>query len=321
MRTAVFYTGALRTIKKTIRFFQKNVLLGPHVHVFACVQNDTSQSNQEWESWFHEKMGSNLVSLVWFDMAQLQEWTVIREKNLAMTNIPARWKDYLRNSGSIIEYIQMFLSYQQMFRHEQDNDFQYDYLIRVRPDNLFAKPIDFHWLSWTEEDIQTRLIALQYTMELNGMNVTPESLLQSFMITLLGNDLLGNLKAISGEYIPSKQATVPVTPADYRHYLHHGSYLLAFRVNHLYIVRRDLFYLIPSIAGMYGLIPTPKPDAYWFNAENQFQSACLYAGITLHNYDNTALDGGSLYEYDEKKYFDDKGELLHPSMVYCLVRY
>ena len=65
MRIAVFYTGALRTVEKTIRFFQRNVLLGPHVHVFACVQNDTTKSNEEWEAWFRDKMGPNLVSLVW----------------------------------------------------------------------------------------------------------------------------------------------------------------------------------------------------------------------------------------------------------------
>jgi len=320
MRTAVFYTGALRTIEKTIRFFKRNVLLGPDVHVFACVQNDSALSNQEWEGWFRDKMGGNLVSLLWFDLDQLQEWTVIREKNLAMTQIPANWKDYLRTSGSVIEYIQLFLAYQQMFRHEQGGGFQYDYIIRVRPDNLFAKPVDFHWLLWTEEEIQTRLEALRYAMELNGMDLTPEKVLQSFMTTLLGNELLDNLKAICGEYIPHKHAAVPITAAEYHHYLHHGSYLLAFRVNNLYIVRRDLFYLIPCIAGMYGLIPTPKPDAYWFNAENQFQSACHYAGITLHNYE-TNLEGGSLYKYDEKKYFDDAGEILHPSIVYCMVRY
>ena len=320
MRTAVFYTGALRTVEKTIRFFQRNVLLGPHVHVFACVQNDTTKSNEEWEAWFRDKMGPNLVSLVWFDMAQLQEWTVMREKNMATTQIPANWKDYLRNSGSVIEYIQLFLAYQQLFRHEHGSGFQYDYIIRVRPDNIFAKPVDFNWLSWTEEEIQSRLTAIRYAMELNGMEMTPENVLQYFMTTLLGNELLGNLKAICGEYIPSKHAAVPVTAANYRHYLQHGSYLLAFRVNNLYIVRRDLFYLIPCVAGMYGLIPTPKPDAYWFNAENQFQSACHYAGITVHNYE-TALEGGSLYEYDEQKYFDGEGELLHPSMIYCMVRH
>lgn len=321
MRTAVFYTGALRTVEKTIRFFKRNVLLGPDVHVFACVQNDTSKSNQEWEAWFHDNMGSNLISVVWFDMEQLEEWTIMREKNLAMTQIPANWKDYLRNSGSVIEYIQLFLAYQQMFRHEHTSGFQYEYIIRVRPDNIFAKPVDFHWLSWTEDEIQTRLIALQMTMELNGMEVTPEKKLQLFMTTLLGRgELLDNLKALCGEYIPSRQAMVPVTAADYRHYLHHGAYLLTFRTNNLYIARRDLFYLIPCVAGMYGLIPTPKPDAYWFNAENQFQSACLYAGISLHNYE-TMLEGSSLYEYDEKKYFDEAGEILHSSIVYCLVRH
>jgi len=319
MKTAVFYTGALRTIEKTIRFFQRNVLIGPDVYVFACVQNDSTKTNQEWESWFRDKMGSHLVSLTWFDKHQVDEWTVLREKNLAATMIPTIWKDYLRNSGSIVEYIQMFLAYQQMFHYEQKHGFQFEYIVRTRTDGVLAKPLYFHWLLWTEEDIQKRLTAVQFSMQLNGLDVTPVHTLQTFMTTLLGANLLDSLKSHCGQYIPSAKAAIPVTAADYLHYLHHGSYLLSFRVNIFYIVRRDLFYLIPCIAGMYGLIPTPTPDPYWFNAENQFQSACYYAGMSIHNYE-TMFEGASIYDYDERNYFDETGDIRSPSMVYCLVR-
>jgi hypothetical protein len=319
MRVAVCYTGALRTVLKTIRYFQQNVLLGPDVHVFACVQNDTTRSNAEWEAWLRTQMKGQLVSLTWFDMSQHEEWTMFREKNLACTFVPNHWKDYIRSSGSVIEYIQLFLTYRQLLRQERAHGVSYDYVIRMRPDNLFAKPVDFHWLGWSEADIDARLGRLRDHMATHSIPETPETVLQLFMGTVLDDGLMKNITNLCGEYKKSKGAVVPSTAAEYREYLHHGSYILTYRANNLYIVRRDLFHLLPSVGPMYGLLPTPSHDDYWFNAENQFQSTCYYSGLSIHDY-NTLFEDKCLYDYDEKRYFDSEYHILNPFMVYCLVR-
>ncbi len=319
MRVAVCYTGALRTVLKTIRYFQQNVLLSPDVHVFACVQNDTTQSNAEWESWLRVQMKGQLASLTWFDMSQHEEWVMFREKNLSCTTVPTQWKDYIRNSGSFIEYIQLFLAYRQLVHQEQACGLSYDYVIRMRPDNLFAKPVDFHWLGWSEADIEGRLTRLREHMATHSIPETPETVLQLFMSTVLDDGLMGNMVNLCGESKKSKGMVIPVTAAEYRDYLHRGSYILTYRANNLYIVRRDLFYLLPSVGPMYGLLPTPVHDNYWFNAENQFQAACYYSGLSVHDY-NTLFEDKCLYDYDEKRYFDSEYRILNPFMVYCLVR-
>jgi len=79
MRLAVLFTGALRTIKKTMRYFKQNVLLSPDVCVFACIQNDTSQPNSEWETWLREQMGANLKAIHWFRLDTHPEWVKQRE--------------------------------------------------------------------------------------------------------------------------------------------------------------------------------------------------------------------------------------------------
>jgi hypothetical protein len=43
MNVAVFFTGALRTVKKTVAYLKMNVCLSENVHIFAALQNDTAE--------------------------------------------------------------------------------------------------------------------------------------------------------------------------------------------------------------------------------------------------------------------------------------
>jgi hypothetical protein len=316
MKVAVVYTGALRTIRKTISYLKQNVLLGPDVHVFACLQQDSSNLS---ESWIREQLKPHLHWFTWFDLERHSEWITLREKNLSCTTISNHWKDYLRNSGSMIEYLQLYLTYKHIVLYEQTHGFTYDYIIRVRPDNMFAKPVDFHWLDWTEEDIAHRIANIQMCMKAAEIEVTPVNTLRYFMNTLLDDSLMFNISNMIGEFLPNKRVPVPSTSQEIRDYLHHGSYILTFRANNLYIVRRELFHLIPCLYSMQGLLNVPNQDTYWFNAENQFQYVCLHSGLAIHDY-NTLFEDKSLYEYEESRYFDEQYRVKNNTMVYCLVR-
>jgi len=320
MKIAVIYTGALRTIRKTIHYLKRNVLLNPNVHVFACLQHDTPEPIQETEAFLRGALGSHLQSLQWFDIQNYSEWIILREKNLDNCSITNNWKDYLRNSGSMIEYYQLYVAYKQMFVAEQQRSMEYDYIIRLRPDNLFAKPVDFHWLQWTEQDVIARIEKLYYYMRILNIESTPENTIRYFMNTLLDDSLLTNLSNLIGTYVTNPRVPISQTSKELLDYLHHGSYILTFRANNLYIVRRNLFHMIPSLFAMYGLLKPPQcNDPYWFNAENQFQYACLFSGLAIHDY-NTLFEDKSLYEYDERRYFDEHYNIINPLMVYCLVR-
>jgi len=66
MKTAILFTGALRTIKKTLHYLKENVLIHPDVHLFACLQNDSALSDAQWNEWLLQELGSHIKSITWF---------------------------------------------------------------------------------------------------------------------------------------------------------------------------------------------------------------------------------------------------------------
>lgn len=318
MKVAILLTGALRTIRKTIKYFKMNLLLSPEYHVFACVQNDSDKDISDLTLWFKEQLGENLKYLEWFSLIDHNDWQSTRNKLISGLAIANNWKDYLRKSGSIIEYFQLQLAYFKMSAYEVEHG-TYSYILRVRTDTIFAKPIDFHWLQLTDEQVQDRLNRVSNELLLSKIEKTPTNILRYFMTSIFSDDLIDNIQNIIAGYLPYKTDTIPTTASELNKYIKNGNYILTIRANNLYIVRRDVFYLIPALANIYGYIKSPYCDNYWFNAENQFQAACYHSGLTIFDY-NTLYEDKSLYEYDEKRYFDLEFNVINPAMLYCLVR-
>lgn len=319
MKVAVMYSGALRTIRKTMRYFKQNVLINSDVHVFVCVQNDTSQPNSEWEDWIRTEMGNNLKSLVWFDSNNYQDWISVTHKNIDKLHITDSWKYYLKNSGSTIEYLQLDIAYKNMYSFEYTNVILYDYIIRCRTDNIFAKPIDFHWLNWTDEEVENRINLVKDQLEKNSIDINNDNLIRYFMNTIINDSLINNIGNINANNFKGKNYVQLNNYSEINQFIKKGAYILTIRANNLYIVRRDYFYLIPALSSYYGFLKSPYSDDYWFNAENQFQATCYHLGLTIFNY-NTVFEDKSLYEYDEKRYFDENFNLINPNMLYCLIR-
>lgn len=318
-RVAILFTGALRTIKKTIKYFKQNLLLTPDVDVFACVQNDTSAPNSQWEEWIRLEMGEHLKNIEWFSPNQHQDWISIRDKMLSNLNIENNWKNYIKNSGSIIEYYQLYLAYLKMCNYE-DTHQRYEYIIRSRTDTIFAKPVDFHWLNWTDEEVSERINKINNELILSEISVTPQNTLNYFMSTIISDTLIPNIMNIQVQHIPNQTPFIFSNATELNKYIKSGPYILVIRANNLYIVNRELFNFIPSLPFLYGFIKSPHNDNYWFNSENQFQSACYFSGLSVFDY-NSTFEAKSLYEYDEKRYFDLEYNILNPHMLYCLVRY
>ena len=327
MRTCVILTGALRTIKKTMVYHKKN-LLYEGVGVILCVQNDTQESNESWSHWFKQQLGHHMVSIEWFAIHEHQEWIVQRETLLQNMIIGDNWKDYLRNSGSMIEYFQLQLAYLKMCHNEQIGGFQYDYIVRARTDSIYVKPVDFHWLYWTEEEIRARVVLIKEEMLASRLPVTDSSVLTYFMTTLCSDDVIPNMERILAEYVPCETEWLPKESESMTYeaalwrYLHYGRYILTLRKNNLYIVRRNLFHMIPTLGSMYGFFRAPTSDDYWFNAEGQFRSACYYACLSVFDYSTLYEDRSVAHvsEWNEADFFDLEGRVLNPAMLYCVVR-
>ena len=143
MRIAVLLTGALRTIRKTIRYFKSHIIEPNQQHtvdVFACVQNDNHHLESDWNLWFKDQLGSHMKSITWFTMTPA--WIAQRDLLLQHMLIDESWKGYLRRSGSMIEYAQLQLVSMHMTDYEHAQRIVYDYIIRTRTDSIYCKPID-----------------------------------------------------------------------------------------------------------------------------------------------------------------------------------
>jgi hypothetical protein len=322
MKTAVLFTGALRTVKKTIRYLKENVLIHPDVHVFACLQNDSALSEAEWNEWFRMELGNHIKTITWFSDAYYPSWALEREIMLRHMPLEDGWKNYLRHSGSMVEYKQLQLAYLAMSNHEQVHSFSYEYVIRARTDTIFAKKIDFHWISFSEEQIIERLQLIEKKLLHEKMDSSYPSVFSYFMSTLLSDDLIPNLNSLLINYLPSEAGNSLPNAAELSDYLRRGRYILTIRKNLLYIVRRSLFHAIPSIASLYGTFRSPHSDHHWFNAECQFQGACYHAGLSSHEYSSAfeELPIAEREHWKEADYFDNHFNCIHPHMLYCLVR-
>ena len=234
-------------------------------------------------------------------------------------NLVERWKNYIKNSGSIIEYYQLYLAYLKMCSYE-DTHQRYKHIIRVRTDTIFAKPVDFHWLNWSDSEVEERIQKINNELTLSNIEVTPQNTLTYFMTTIISDSLIPNIQNIITRYIPNQYGIIPYSASELNQYIKTGAYILVIRANNLYTVSRESFNLIPTLSYVYGLLKSPHNDEYWYNAENQFQSACYFSGLAVFDY-NTLFEDKSLYEYDEKRYFDLNFNIMNPAMLYCLVRY
>jgi hypothetical protein len=326
MRRAIILTGALRTIRKTMRFFKRNVLCSQEKHevaVFACVQNDTQESDEAWTEWLKGEIGPCLLDVTWFSLDRFPGWVAHRDLELEHMVIDEGWKGYLRNSGSMIEYFQLYLAYLKVCRTEATGGFRYDYVIRARTDSIYVRPVDFHWLEWSEEEIAARWDTVKEEMRVSGMSQQAEDVFRYFMCTLWSDTVIPNVLHMMTEWVPSPLgASVPPTPAAIRSYVKEGRYMLTLRKNNLYVVRRELFHFLPTLGTMYGMLRSPHADAWWFNAEGQFRDACYYSCVDVFEYSSEFEERSLVYphQWKEEDFFDTAGEVLHPRSLFCVVR-
>jgi hypothetical protein len=319
MRVAVLYTGQFRTIRKTMPFFKQHVLLHPDVHVFACLQENSSESLEESDKWIRQELGDHLKALQWFNPHD-STFINFREHLLHDLEIDEGWKGYLRRSGSMIEYYQLQLSYHSLFRYETRYGQPYEYVIRCRTDTIFCKPIDFNWLNFSEHDIQNRLQCIEDICKEKSVELTMSKRVDIFMNTLLQNSISMDLQNPSYISHRTRSFVEPQSPSQIQQFLNEGRYILTFRTNLLYIVKREYFYLIPCLGTMYSLFKFPLFDhPHWFNSETQFQAACYYTDLTIFDYESKT-ESDSLYSYEDSRYFGDDGKLKGDLLVYILVR-
>lgn len=318
MKIAIFYTGESRTIETTIDLFKKNVLLNNNYHVFAVLQ---SNNIDEHEKFITEKIGDNVKNIHWFDKNN-EEWLYIKEKQLNIMNIPDDWKNYLSNSGSMIEYYQMYLAYKYLEKYEKENNIQYDYVLRFRTDTIIKDTLDFENFNFEKPYIQKLLYKIKEILNID--TIISEKVLDTFMISfynekrLLYYDNLFITKYISESYnklleIENEEDFIGCLAE----YLKNGNYIITFRENVIYFIKRELMTHLHILGITYGDYKIDHD--YWFNAESQLKGICIHNQIDFYS-STTSLEDKSLYEYNGSNYFVD-GELKDDDYTFFIKRY
>ena len=317
---AIIYTGEVRTIETTIAHFKENVLLHNRNmntntntrHVFAVLQTPTPA--EFFDEFVRNSLGNSLKSLEWFDPDN-PEWTNVKEETLRTITVHDHWKDYLRRSGSIVEYYQMYLAYRQIAAYETAHNMKYDYIMRIRCDVVPVYPLFFDWDDkCTIDAVRNHLYNIKSVKSLDTIISRDAVLL--FMNTFYHPDRLNTTVKVHYD-------NYPVSPefhqlfettnedrfiADFHQYLLRGKYIITLRQNQIYFIKRQFFDEIATLGITYGKRVMPE-KAHWFDAESQFQTVCVKNGIDVFD-STTETEGQSLYNYQPDNYFKEDGELI-----------
>lgn len=278
-KIAVFYTGSLRTFESTLDPFINHLLTPnqPHIHVFACLQNDKIEPNAMIASYLENRLGKDVFkSIEWTDLKDpfYQDWLFRRVENLPIQDY---WKDYLKTSGTVLEYTQFYKCYQAMSQQSSFQGWDYDYVVRLRTDVVLAHPIDFGSIPVDPYE----LIEWLY----------PERLKQGVFVE-------GPNKMVPR----CREGVDPLVEVD------SSKWILSIRRNVFYILPRSCAHVVADIGWSFGDV-RPQTDQereqfpVWFDAESQLQLSCLQKGMTIYN-STTEMEVNSLYKYCRANYYD-----------------
>ena len=145
-KIAIIYTGEFRTIQKTMPLFVQNCLHHPNHHVFAVLQNN----GENIHDFILQQLGDHLQSIEYFDKMD-GNYLNLKNKMLRHMNINESCKNYLIDSGSMIEYYHIYLAYFNIVEKERRDHFKYDYVIRIRCDCVITKPLSFDWSLYSKK--------------------------------------------------------------------------------------------------------------------------------------------------------------------------
>ena len=322
MRIAILYTGEVRTIEKTISYLYANLIdPNPDAHLFMTIQSKPEDQERYQELLENNIPIEQLKSLEWFQKED-PIWRNIQSRLISnLNNITEQWRTYLRTSGSMIEYYQLYLSYLKMVEYENKNGFQYDYVMRFRTDSILNKPLDLSWTNHTIPEIQIRMQEIQSFLK--DTTITPKHIYY-YMNSVFDNNRIHYLddqysqfsqdaerysyyqkdKEIERLIEKTNQSDPSTFYEQFQEYIQNGNYLISFRKNVIYFTRRENFYFIPFLGISYGTFNN-QIDQYWFNSENQFQYCCMKQKMTIFD-SRTELEDKSLYEYNPSNYFENE---------------
>ena len=322
-KIAIIYTGEVRTCESTLPYFVENVLSDENYHVFSIIQINDINKEDFFKNLFRTTIGEHLKSLDFFDKNNI-DWIHLRESLLRNMSISDYWKIYLRHSGSMIEYYQMYLAFKNLEIYEKNNNFTYDYILRFRTDTILKDKITFNTKEYNEEYIKNLLYKIK--SKLSCDTIISEEILLHFMNIFYNEKRINYMKFYFDNKLISDNIKNILKITDendfiksLKTYINDGNYIITLRTNVIYFLKRELMDKIHILGITYGSYTSENND-YWFNAESQLKQICLINNIDFYS-STSSLEGQSLYEYNYTNYFDETNNLIDNKYSFFIKRH
>ena len=217
----------------------------------------------------------------------------------------------------------MYLVYQALEKYEIENNINYDFVLRFRTDTILKDVINFDTIF---EKTYIKNVLYKIKEHLNSDTIISEEILDLFINSFYCENRIfykniDNPKIIVSDYlnkllqINNEEQFID----DLMNYLKNGNYLISFRKNVIYFLRRNLMNYIHVLGITYGDYLDEK-NSYWFDAESQLENICTINNIDKFN-STTQLEGNSLYNYHHLNYFNENGELKQDDYSFFIKRY
>ncbi len=304
---AIIYTGEIRTLETTIDIFKQNILINEKCHVFAVLQSDNILY---YDNFIKKNFDQHLKYIRWFDKND-KTWFNIRDDLCKNMNLDRYWNDYIKyNSGSMIEYYQMYLAYLDLEKYEHNNNIKYDYILRIRCDCVITRPLCFDWKTY--DILQIKHICEQIKHMHKFDTIISHDVLTIFMNSIYDITRFNIIENITRKFYNTKTLLFTKDENDFLQYiveyLNKGEFIITLRENVAYFATRNTFKKIYQLGIKYGKSRT-YDDGYWFNSEGQFKSICLDNQIDIFD-SSTDKEISSLYEYNKNNYYNKNNELI-----------
>lgn len=155
MKTALILTGQTRTFDKTIEKLYENIIEPNNVVLFIATE---IENPDELISFIHRRIPNvEIGGILAIPTFRNQEFTSIMNMiessnrsglshNVFERSMKADglyWSiDYVKNSGTVVQYYQFWKIWQLVVKYERDNDIVFTHCIRSRPDLYINEKLD-----------------------------------------------------------------------------------------------------------------------------------------------------------------------------------
>ena len=285
-KLAVILTGAPRALRETVDHIKMS-LSQCDFDLFVAIDTDDRKYHELLKDRFSERLVSYQEVIKSRYDSEMRETVESRIPGECQIHCPVFWpgsqvKNYLMNSGSLIEYKQIEIAVDAMIMHDQHMGGLYTSMVRIRADHISTEPIrDLTLVTDEEIDSLHRRIQCINT----GLGVDKLAILASSIIHP-SRSFMRDFSTVSPNLVQCSEdepkVHLPSGNTGLSSYLRSGRFVIAFHINTTFYAGRKSFYAIRDIYTNFakrGFLSS-DPDwvrrcPNWWDSEHQLYFACI----------------------------------------------